>query len=92
MLGIDLIRDDPDKVRRALEVRGDSEDIDQILQLDERRRHVVHESDELRAHRNEVSRRIGISKDKPVELVKEMRQVGRKIKNLEESTRKLKKI
>ena len=91
MLGIDLIRDDPDKVRRALKVRGDSEDIDQILQLDERRRHVVHESDELRAHRNEVSRRIGVSKDKPDELVKEMRQVGRKIKNLEELTRKLEK-
>ena len=61
MLGIDLIRDDPDKVRRALEVRGDSEDIDQILQLDERRRDVVHERDELRAHRNEVSRRFGVS-------------------------------
>ena len=91
MLGIDLIRDDPDKVRRALKVRGDSEDIDQILQLDERRRHVVHESDELRAHRNEVSRRIGVSKDKPAELVNEMRQVGRKIKNLEELTRKLEK-
>lgn len=91
MLGIDLIRDDPDKVRRALEVRGDSEDIDQILQLDERRRYVVHESDELRAHRNEVSRRIGVSKDKPAELVNEMRQVGRKIKNLEELTRKLEK-
>ena len=91
MLGIDLIRDDPDKVRRALKVRGDSEDIDQILQLDERRRHVVHESDELRAHRNEVSRRIGVSKDKPAELVNEMRQVGRKIKTLEELTRKLEK-
>ena len=91
MLGIDLIRDDPDKVRRALKVRGDSVDIDQILQLDERRRHVVHESDELRAHRNEVSRRIGVSKDKPAELVNEMRQVGRKIKNLEELTRKLEK-
>ena len=42
MLSIESIRDDPDRVRRAVELRGDNVDVGRILQLDEERRAVVH--------------------------------------------------
>ena len=87
MLSIEIIRDDPDRVRRAAELRGDSVDVDRILRLDEQRRAAVHEGDELRARRNEVSRRIGASKEKPPELIDEMRSVGGRIKELDAQTR-----
>ena len=65
LLSIEIIRDDPDRVRRAVELRGDHVDVDRILRLDGERRAVVHEGDELRARRNEVSRQIGASREKP---------------------------
>ena len=87
LLSIEIIRDDTDRVRRAVELRGDDVDVDRILRLDGERRAVVHEGDELRARRNEVSRQIGASKQKPPELIDEMRRVGGRIKELDAQTR-----
>ncbi len=87
MLSIEIIRDDPDRVRRAVELRGDHVDVDRILRLDGERRAVVHEGDELRARRNEVSRQIGASREKPPQLIDEMRRVGGRIKELDTQTR-----
>ena len=87
MLSIESIRDDPDRVRRAVELRGDNVDVGRILQLDQERRAVVHEGDDLRARRNEVSRQIGASREKPPELIDEMRRVGGRIKKLDAQTR-----
>ena len=87
MLAIELIRTDPDLVRRAVDSRGDTVDIDRILELDERRRAVAREADDLRAVRKEVSKEIGRTKDKPPELIQQMRDVGTKIKGLDEEAR-----
>ena len=83
MLSIEVIRNETDRVCRALEVRGEEVDIERVLELDERRRSIVSEVDGLRARRNEVSREIGMSKDRPQELVQEMREVGARIKGLD---------
>ena len=91
MLSIESIRDDPDRVRRAVELRGDNVDVGRILQLDQERRAVVHEGDDLRARRNEVSRQIGASREKPPELIDEMRRVGGRIKKLDAQTRAVEK-
>ena len=87
MLAIELIRTDPDLVRRAVASRGDTVDIDRILELDERRRAIARETDDLRAVRNEVSKEIGKTKNKPPELIQQMRDVGTKIKGLDEDAR-----
>ena len=87
MLAIELIRTDPDRVRRAIASRGDTVDIDRILELDGRRRAVAREADDLRAVRKEVSKEIGRTKEKPPELIQQMRNVGAKIKGLDEETR-----
>ena len=87
MLNIELVRDETATVRRALEARGDQVDLDRALELDERRRTIIGEADGLRARRNEVSREIGKAKEKPQELIQEMRQVGARIKELDEESR-----
>jgi len=89
MLDIKRIRSEPDEVRRALDRRGEdggSQAVDEILTLDEARREAITEGDELRAHRNEVSRTIGELKRQGKdadELIAEMRKVADRVRELE---------
>lgn len=83
MLDIKLIRENPDLVREALEKRGERTSLDQIMSLDEKRRKLLHEMETLRAHHNEVNKQLGRMKDKPADLIKEMRQLGEKVTSLE---------
>lgn len=87
MIGIELIRSDPDRVRRAIEARGDSAPVDRVLELDEQRRRTVSEVDDLRAARNQGSARLAKMKERPPELIDEMRAVGSRIKALESGLR-----
>ncbi len=87
MISIELIRSDPDRVREAMARRGENVPIDEILELDVKRRNTIVEADELRARRNEVSKEMGRSKERPAELIEEMRGVGGQIKTLEDTLR-----
>ena len=62
MLDIDLIRKEPDRVRKALAKREAEADIDEILALDQQRRKLQSETDEKRASRNQIAKRIGEAK------------------------------
>ena len=59
MISIDLIRNNPQLIKDALERRGESSDLQEILSHDEARRKNIIENDELKQHRNEVSKSIG---------------------------------
>ncbi|MBI4300299.1 MAG: serine--tRNA ligase [Chloroflexi bacterium] len=83
MLSLQLIREIPALVRRHMARRGADAPIDAILVADVERRRLQTEADNLRAHRNEVSKQIGAMKQKPPELIAEMRQVGDRIKELD---------
>jgi seryl-tRNA synthetase len=83
VLDIKLIRDNPDVVRKALQNRGETITLDQIISLDERRRKLLHDMETLRAQRNEVSKQIGKMADKPSKLIAEMRELGEKVTSLE---------
>jgi seryl-tRNA synthetase len=83
MLDIKLIRDNPELVRDALEKRGEKASLDQILNLDQQRRQLLHEMETLRAHHNEVNKQLGKMADKPHQLITEMRQLGEKVASLE---------
>ena len=105
MLDLDLIRSNSDLVRQALKRLGDDTMLEPILDLDTRRREAVHEGDNLREQRNDVSQRIGhlLNESKRtrdedqakelsirVEDMKEaMRTVGEQIKDLESQVREL---
>ena len=93
MLSIDQIRRDPEGVGKALAARGEEVSIPSLLELDARRRQVITEGDQLRAQRNEVSRRIGQARSAgeppPADVVEEMRRVGQRIAELEQHSRDL---
>jgi len=84
MLDLKLIREEPELVRQGLEKRGEPTSLDEILKLDQQHRQLLHQLEVLRARRNEVSKQIGKLKDKPSELINEMRQMGEQIASLEE--------
>ena len=84
MLDIRRIREEPDRVRDRLGVRGNpalAEAVDRVLAMDEARRAVVAEVDDMRARRNEVSPRVGTLKrdgkhEEAEALILEMRDLG----------------
>jgi seryl-tRNA synthetase len=86
MLDINLIREQPDLVRKALRDRQmDPGPVDAILQLDERWRAILTEVERLKAERNAVSKEIGKMKDASARQVKieAMRTVGDRIAGLD---------
>ena len=84
MIDIELIREKPEFVVESFKRRGKEVPLPEIIDLDQRRRTAISEIDSLRARRNAVSKEIGSSKEKPPELIAEMRKVGSQIKDLEE--------
>ncbi len=90
MLDIRLIRENPDVVRQALEKRqADASVVDALIVLDERRRTILAEVEELKAERNTVSKEIGRMKDATERQAKieAMRAVGDKIAVLDNELR-----
>lgn len=89
MLDINFIRENPDVLRRALALRGSNLSVDVILTLDEQRRALLTQEEDLRALRNRVSKEIGLMKDKASREAKilEMRTVGEQIDALTEQVR-----
>ncbi len=81
MLDINLIRETPDIVRKALKDRQmDPSPVDSILQLDEKRRALLGQVEVLKAERNTVSKEIGQMKEAAARQSKidAMRVVGDK--------------
>ncbi|RMG86854.1 MAG: serine--tRNA ligase [Candidatus Dadabacteria bacterium] len=92
MLSIRTIREQADRVRRALEARGADVDLDRILALDARRREVLQELEALRSRRNAASKEVGRIKREGGDatgLMEEVRQVGERIKALEAELREV---
>lgn len=86
MLDINLIREKPDLVRKALKDRQDNPtSVDAILQLDEKRRVLLNQVEALKAERNIVSKEIGQMKDASArqQKVEAMRAVGDQISALD---------
>jgi len=89
MIDLQLIRKNPEIVREAINKRHDDSPLDEIIRMDEEHRRLLQKIEALRARRNEVSREIGRMKEKPPQLIAEMRQVGDQIKALEEDAARL---
>ncbi|HYZ30363.1 MAG TPA: serine--tRNA ligase [Thermoleophilaceae bacterium] len=86
MLDLKLLRREPDKVRAALARRGAAGAVDEVLELDERRREILPQLEGLRAQRNEASEAIGRAKrsgQDAAEAIAQMREVGAQIKSRE---------
>jgi seryl-tRNA synthetase len=92
MLDINLIRENPDIVRKSLEARQmDAAPVDQVLDLDLKRRTIIQEVETLKAERNVGSKEIGRLKD-PQERqakIEAMRALGDKVSELDEQLREV---
>ncbi len=86
MIDINLLRESPEIVRKALRDRQDNPaPVDSILELDEKRRSLLNEVEQLKAERNTVSKEIGKMKDasERQSKIEAMRVVGDKIADLD---------
>ena len=82
MLDINIIRETPEIIQEALEKRQmDSTPVPRILLLDEKRRELIQQVEDMRAERNTVSKEIGRMKDKTEreEKIAAMRDLGDQI-------------
>ena len=83
LINIETIRNNPEKVKADLARRGDKSPIDDILSMDLNKRSLIHKTDNLRAKRNQISKELSELKNKPTEIIEDMRNVGTEIKQLE---------
>ncbi len=90
MIDLRLIRDEPDRVRQALAARNACVDLDRILELDQQRRALLQQTDEMKMRRNEASPKIGQMKKQGLDttaLQAEIRRLGEQIKANDEKLR-----
>ncbi|MGD8603098.1 MAG: serine--tRNA ligase [Anaerolineales bacterium] len=86
MLDIQKIRQNPKEVVLALSRRMEDPPIDQLVKLDEQRRALLTEVEQLKAERNTVSKEIGKMKDADArqEKIEAMKAVGERIDALDQ--------
>ena len=92
MLDLKYVREHPEKVREAIVQKNEPADLDRLLMLDQERRRLLLEADELKRLRNLVSKEIGrAGEDRAAVQQKkgEMRQVSVRIKELDEELRRI---
>ncbi|WP_433944895.1 serine--tRNA ligase [Paenibacillus sp. SN-8-1] len=93
MLDVKILRNEYSRVEEALQKRGKSLDlISGFPQLDEKRRELLQESEQLKNRRNVVSAEVAKRKknrEDADELITEMREVGDRIKALDDEVREL---
>ncbi len=86
MLDIKWIRSNIDEVRTFLANRNNDLDLSPLLAMDEEKRALLSETEELKARRNEGSKKVGMAKAKGEDaagVMEEMRAIGEKIKEID---------
>ncbi|HOT52047.1 MAG TPA: serine--tRNA ligase, partial [Candidatus Hydrogenedentes bacterium] len=90
MLDLKLLRETPDLVREALKNRNNPLDLEPILQLDARRRQLLHDFEQLRAEQNRASEeiaRLKKAKQDASEVIEQMKAVADRARQLDEQAR-----
>ncbi|HBA83979.1 MAG TPA: serine--tRNA ligase [Verrucomicrobia bacterium] len=92
MLDIKIIREREPDVRRALQLRRSSADLDSVIALDKERRAALAEVESLKNQRNVTSKKVGELKKAGQdiqEIQKTMREVGDRIAEYDQKVREL---
>ena len=87
MLDIKLIRENPEKINELLKRRNPNLSIDEVIEIDQKRRNVQTKADELRNMRKVESQKIGEMKKNGQNtdaVQEEVKKIGTAIKELEE--------
>lgn len=86
MLDIKVIRQDPERVKKAMESRHTNVDIDAVIADDNRRREILVVSEQLKKKQNDVSKLVPQYKKEGKDaapLFEEMKEVANQVKDLE---------
>lgn len=92
MLDLRFVRENPEQVKQSIIDRGGEVDLDQLLDLDKRRRECIHKADRLKEKRNKVSEEIAKLKKEGKDgssVIAEMRKVSQEIKGLDEEIKNI---
>jgi seryl-tRNA synthetase len=77
MLPLELIRRDPERVRRAAELKGEPAPVDDILKLDELWRSHLHKAETIKAEQNRLSKEFAKTRDERLkDRLREMADVA----------------
>ncbi|MDD2454497.1 MAG: serine--tRNA ligase [Aminobacteriaceae bacterium] len=86
MLDLRWIRSNPDEVRKSLADRNNDMDIGPLLAMDEEKRALLTETEDLKARRNEGSKKVGAAKargEDAAPIMEEMRSLGERVKEID---------
>ena len=92
MLDLKFIRENVDKVKEAIKNKGEKTDLDLLLSLDEKRRLLLSQADELKHQKNVVSDKIAMmkkQKDDTTEEIENMRKVSDQIDALDQELKEI---
>jgi len=92
MLDMRFVRENVERVREALKARNAKVDLDELLDLDQKRRDMVQKADKLKEERNRASEEIGQAKKAGKDAdaaIKKMRTVSQDIKHIDNSLREI---
>ena len=97
MIDIKFLRENPDVVRENIKKKFQDEKlplVDEVIKLDEERRTNQQEADEIRAHKNKISKEIGAlmaqgKKEEGMALKDEVAKEAKRLEELEENQKKL---
>jgi seryl-tRNA synthetase len=92
MLDIKLIRENPEKINELLQRRNPDLSINEVIKIDEERRKIQTQADELRAKRKSESQKIGLMKkngENTDAIQEKVRTLGDEIKELEDKQNEL---
>ncbi|MGI0046151.1 MAG: serine--tRNA ligase [Nitrosotalea sp.] len=87
MLDPKFIRDNSDKIKEMLKVRGVDFPLDELIKLDKERRELIIKTDELRKIKNHISIEIATKKKSnqdATSLIEQMQSVSQELEKLEE--------
>jgi len=92
MLDLKFIRNNPDKVKEAVKNKNEKVDIDEILDLDAKRRDLTFEGDNLKNKRNEISKEVGKRKKDGKDassLMEEVKGISDKTKVIDDQIKEI---
>ncbi|MCC6699412.1 MAG: serine--tRNA ligase [Candidatus Hydrogenedentes bacterium] len=90
MIDVKFLRENIEALKTALANRGSDIDLDAVLQLDGRRRELVHETEQLRAEQNRANEeiaRLKKNKEDAVPAIAAMKEVSARVKEMDERVR-----
>ncbi len=92
MLDLKYVRNNPDTVREACEAKGEEDYVNELLELDQKRRELLQETEALKNRRNSVSKEIGELKkagNDATEKVNEMKKVSDQVKEMDDQLKEV---